>query len=404
MRRDDFFDIEDKIRNAVDSAFHYVDNYEDIKYSALNEVRNHFKRSTDFAQDAFESLGKMYKDSKVPKEKNQNSSDFTNFNFKKKKVSSPYIAKRPKGMISSMFFNGLGILGSVGSGIIAFIMIIAVFVTTDVNDINAFKAVGIGFALLFVFFLALTFWGSNSKKRIKRFKKYAAYIGDKNYCKIDSLALAVNEDNKFVIKDLQKMIKLEMFKEAHIDDENTYLMLGHQVYENYLNTKEAFNKRKEEENREKEAAENDTSELGAVIRLGKDYIRQIREANDAIPGEVISAKLDKLEKIVTAIFNNIEKDETKIPDVKKFLNHYLPMTLKLVNSYKELDAQLIQGDNIIKAKLEIEKSIDLINSAFEKLLDDLFENVAMDVSSDISVLETLFSQEGLTDDELRKKK
>ena len=80
------------------------------------------------------------------------------------------------------------------------------------------------------------------------------------------------------------------------------------------------------------------------------------------------------------------------------------MTLKLVNSYKELDSQVVQGENIKKAKQEIEKSIDLINSAFEKLLDDLFADMAMDVSSDISVLETLFTQEGLTDNELKKEK
>ena len=78
------------------------------------------------------------------------------------------------------------------------------------------------------------------------------------------------------------------------------------------------------------------------------------------------------------------------------MEYYLPITLKLVNAYKEFDAQPIQGENISKSKKEIEDTLDTINTAFEKLLDSLYEDEAMEVSSDISVLNTLFAQEGLT--------
>ena len=80
----------------------------------------------------------------------------------------------------------------------------------------------------------------------------------------------------------------------------------------------------------------------------------------------------------------------------------MPITLKLVTSYKELNEQLVQGENIKTAKNEIEKSINLINTAFENLLDDMFEDVVLDISSDISVLETLFKQEGLTKNDFEK--
>lgn len=62
----------------------------------------------------------------------------------------------------------------------------------------------------------------------------------------------------------------------------------------------------------------------------------------------------------------------------------------------------MQGENIKTAKNEIEKSINLINTAFENLLDDMFEDVVLDISSDISVLETLFKQEGLTKNDFEK--
>ena len=136
--------------------------------------------------------------------------------------------------------------------------------------------------------------------------------------------------------------------------------------------------------------------------MGRNYINQIKSVNDAIPEEEISNKLYRLENIVTQILDYVENNPKKLSEVNKFTNHYLPITLKLVNSYKELNDQPVQGDNIKNAKNEIEKSIDIINSAFEKLLDDLFEEVALDISTDISVLETLFTQEGLTKKDFEK--
>lgn len=72
------------------------------------------------------------------------------------------------------------------------------------------------------------------------------------------------------------------------------------------------------------------------------------------------------------------------------------MTVKLLNAYAEMDRQPVQGENIRKSKEEIDSTLDTLNQAFEKLLDSVFEDTAMDVSSDISVLHTLLAQEGLT--------
>ena len=91
-----------------------------------------------------------------------------------------------------------------------------------------------------------------------------------------------------------------------------------------------------------------------------------------------------------------------IPDLKKLMDYYLPMTVKLLNAYAEMDAMTVQGENILASKREIEATLDTLNRAYEKLLDELFEDMALDVSSDISVLNTLLAQEGLTEDGLRK--
>lgn len=93
-----------------------------------------------------------------------------------------------------------------------------------------------------------------------------------------------------------------------------------------------------------------------------------------------------------------------MPETRKFIEYYMPTTLKLVNAYKEFDAQPIQGDNIIKSKKEIESTLDTINEAFVNLFDSLFEDVAMDISTDISVLQTMLAQEGLTGRDFDKEK
>lgn len=70
------------------------------------------------------------------------------------------------------------------------------------------------------------------------------------------------------------------------------------------------------------------------------------------------------------------------------------MTVKLLNAYEDMDSQPIQGENIASSKKEIEDTIDTLNVAFEKLLDSVFEDTAIDVSSDISVLNTVLAPGG----------
>lgn len=86
------------------------------------------------------------------------------------------------------------------------------------------------------------------------------------------------------------------------------------------------------------------------------------------------------------------------------MQYYLPTTLKLVKAYREFDGQPVQGENVTKVKAEISDTLDTINTAFENLLDSLFQDDVMDISTDISVLETMLAQEGLTEDAFRKKK
>ena len=93
-----------------------------------------------------------------------------------------------------------------------------------------------------------------------------------------------------------------------------------------------------------------------------------------------------------------------IPDLKRLMNYYLPVTVKLLDAYEDMDRQPVQGENIRSSQKEIEDTLDTLNSAFEKLLDSVFKDVAWDVSSDISVLNTVLAQEGLKEDDFTRRK
>ena len=232
-------------------------------------------------------------------------------------------------------------------------------------------------------------------------------MGERDFYSIEGLAQAVRKKEKFVVKDLAKMIKLGWFKEGHLDEQQTCFMLTNESYQMYMDAQEQLRQRKEEEEqlaKERELEEQDPvrRQLRTTVEEGNECIRRIREINDAIDGEEISGKLYRLEKICAQIFEHIEEKPDKLPDIRKFMNYYLPTTLKLVERYHEFSSQPVQGENIVTAKREIEDMLDDINGAFEKMFDKLFEEDALDISTDISVLSTMLAQEGLLEDEWKK--
>ena len=124
--------------------------------------------------------------------------------------------------------------------------------------------------------------------------------------------------------------------------------------------------------------------------------QQLRRANDAIPDPVMTAKISRLEELSARIFALAKKDPDKKAQLQKFMDYYLPTALKLLNTYAQLSAQDVQGENITDARQSIERSMDLLITAFENQLDKLFASDALDVSTDIAALEGMLNLDGLT--------
>ena len=250
--------------------------------------------------------------------------------------------------------------------------------------------------------------GVSTLNRVGRFKTYRKTLGEKTHCTLEKLARSVGKSVKYVRKELQKMIDDGLFLEGHMDKEETLLITSDETYRHFEQSRLQLEERQRQEEAAKlekaAAAAAHSPQVQEVLDRGDAYIAQIRRCNDAIPGEAISEKISRIELTVQHIFDWAEEHPEIIPDLKKMMDYYLPMTVKLLNAYADMDAQPVQGETIANSKREIEATLDTLNLAFEKLLDELFRDTAMDVSSDISVLNTLLAQEGLTEDDFTKMK
>lgn len=316
---------------------------------------------------------------------------------------SPRYLKGTSVKIGGTFLAATGAVFGLTSVIFLIITLIGSAITAF--DVVSGLIIGI-FAVAFISFAVMTYVGVDMVRTVGRFRQYVSVLRDREFCDIKEIASATGRDVRKVLKDVKKMITKGWFCQGHLDEKESCLMVSEHAWNQYTALMEDMKQRKAEEQavQKKMQEEYDrlSPEVQKIVQAGDEYVRRIKAANDAIPGEVISAKISRMELLVDRIFDRVEQNPDSVNDMRRMMDYYLPTTMKLLEAYEELDAQPVQGENIISSKKEIEDTIDTLNIAFEKLLDSLFQDTAWDVSSDISVLHTMLAQEGLTEDGLKK--
>ena len=313
---------------------------------------------------------------------------------------------QPIGKVSGIVMIVFGSIGFGFAGIMELLLLVSSLFTGRLNLLGVSLIVQLP---ILITALVLLWKGIASRKAYKKMLRCVEILNGRAFCQIEEMAAKMNLSEKEMLKELKKMIRRGVFPQGHIDEQGTCLMLDDRSYQQYLQAQHSWKQRQEAEKEEKQRQEAQkkeqkrekkketreiSPEIQAMVQEGGRYITALREANDAIPGEVISAKLDKLELIISKIFESVIRHPEQAGEMKKFMEYYLPTTLKLVNTYQEFDGLPVKGENITTAMTEIECTLDTIITAFEKLLDDLFQDTAFDVSADISVLKAMFAREG----------
>lgn len=138
----------------------------------------------------------------------------------------------------------------------------------------------------------------------------------------------------------------------------------------------------------------------AVIARGQEMLHQIRSENDAIPDEVLSGQMDELERLCVQIFRTVAEKPAKAPQIRKFMNYYLPTTLKMLASYRTMQQRGVSATDMTEAHSTLVRGMGMVLTACQKQLDNLYKDDMLDVSTDIDVLEQMLKRDGFTESEL----
>lgn len=400
MSNQDWSNLGDEIKNIVESA---VDSR---NFKQLNESIS--KTINSAMESVNQGIGQI-------NEKVQKAGNYSRQDFVKERPQNPWENKRGRSQIvnsrgshlfagtSGMMGSGLAlsIIGGIFSGGIGLAVLLVLLVGLFTGGLEAGHLIALTVLLPLLAGSGFMAWkGGTILGRMKRFKLYMRQLGSRTYCSVKELADYVGKPESFVLKDVRDMIHKNLFRQGHVDKQGTCLIVSDETFEQYRSTQMQLEQRQMEERKIDMPGTPENGqmpdEVKRVIEEGNTYLRKIRECNDAIPGEEISANISRLELIIHKIFMRLEQHPEQIAYLRKFMDYYLPTTVKLLDAYRELDEQPVQGVNITSSKREIEETLDTINKAFENLLDGFFQDTAWDISSDISVLQTMLAQEGLT--------
>ena len=223
------------------------------------------------------------------------------------------------------------------------------------------------------------FRGQYLNKMSRRSQRYILAIGNTDAMPIDEIAKRVNRKPAQAEKELQKLIdKGYLGEDAYIDYERGYFLR----FGATLEEEEPVSREAPAQPAPKEAQEGYSG-----------ILRSIRHANDRIADPELSRKIERLEQVSAQIFKEVEEHPEKRASIHTFFDYYLPTTQKLLDTYADFEETGVEGENLREAKERIEQTMDLIVAGFEHQLDQLYSADAMDVASDIKVMEAMLKRD-----------
>ena len=259
-----------------------------------------------------------------------------------------------------------------------------------------------------------------TRKQYKMFRRYAAAIADRDTISIRGLAAETGKSTGEVLSDLQTMIDEGMIPgSAYIDRSHMTLYMDagardtvetefvSPVVNVFVNAEDraqtVAEARAKAQEKAAEAPAQPRHAAPEPVKTGienEDFeakLREIRQLNDDIQDRAVSDRIDRIGELTASIFRVVREKPDHAEEVRKFMNYYLPTTLKLLKSYSLMESQSYQGENIQASRKKIESVLDTLIHAFEQQQDRLFKTEALDVETDISVLETMMASDGLID-------
>ena len=232
---------------------------------------------------------------------------------------------------------------------------------------------------------AMIFSGRKAKRKEAAFKRCLTVSGNTGIVKLSGLAKTLGMSEEELEKQLDEMVDRGYYgAKAYVDHARGLLVIEPEEMRYVYKAED-----------EAKAAQKQATRAASMSEYEK-IIEQIRQADIDIEDEGMSGKIRTMQELTAAIFAEVEAHPEKKPQIQRFMNYYLPTTLKLLDSYARIEQQGVSGDNMAKAKADIERIADTLVEGYKKQLDTLYRSEAVDIAGDVSVIESMMRRDGLT--------
>lgn len=231
----------------------------------------------------------------------------------------------------------------------------------------------------------------------KDYTRFLRELGHNTVIPIRDLASSVQKSEKDTIKELMYMMNKGYFKQARIVENNSLFLLDIPTFKLYKNQKNQMPNLSHEENKkiaQDTSTKTNKDKAEEIIRISSKEITSINLDISRIKNRNFLEKVIEIKKTIENITNIIKRYPEKAYVLDKFIEYYLPTTVKLIDAYTEYEIMESNDSKIKNSLAEIESSIEIINEAFEKIQLELMEDRTMDIKTDIDTMKILLNQEG----------
>ncbi len=234
-----------------------------------------------------------------------------------------------------------------------------------------------------------------SIKFMKRYEAYSNVFRFKSFEIVGNLAALCGRNETTVVDDLNCAIEKKLIPQGHFTRDNLAFMISNRLFDKYSEKQAVYDRYFKQRIEEKDRVDARTEEISRIIETGTQYIEKIHDSQAIMKDRAVIKKLERMEIVVSMIFQEVDSNPSQAHSLGMFLNCYLSTAEKLIEGYISINEKQIIGKSLTNTKKDIESSLNIIVKAFENILEKMYAE--MDISSDIAAMEIMMKQEGLAD-------
>ena len=126
----------------------------------------------------------------------------------------------------------------------------------------------------------------------------------------------------------------------------------------------------------------------------KNKNKHIKDMINSVNDLDVQKDLEEITKTSSKIINAIEKNNMNNKTVTKFLDYYLPICVKIVDRYDDIENQSLTSKDSKKFMTDSKKIISDTNSAFKKILNSLYQSDILNADAEMKVYNSILKSDG----------